>query len=148
METFEARLSLPCSPETAFEFLIQPSNIKLISPPAMGLFFVEAPERLSLGAKMHFKLQAYGVARESIHEVTQFQSAQRFVEQQVSGPLRKWVHEHVFEVSDSGVTLIDRIQFEPPGGVVGLIITAARIQENLEDGFDHRHSVLEKMLRG
>ena len=114
----------------------------------MGLFFMEAPERLSLGAKMHFKLQAYGVARESIHEVTQFESARRFVEQQVSGPLKKWVHEHVFEVSGSGVTLIDRIQFEPPGGVIGLMITASRILENLEDGFDHRHGALEKLLRG
>lgn len=147
METFEARLTLPCSAEAAFDFLAQPENIKRISPPDMGLFFVDAPERLSLGARMSFKVQAFGVAREAVHEITQFDEPGSFTEQQVKGPLGHWVHEHLFEADGEGaVTLIDRIEFEPPGGIVGLMITADRILENLEEAFDHRHDQLEKLL--
>lgn len=147
METFEARLTLPCAQEVAFDFLAHPENIKRISPPDMGLFFVEAPERLSLGARMQFKVQAFGVAREATHEITQFDEPGSFTEQQVKGPLGHWVHEHLFEPDGEGaVTMIDRIEFEPPGGVVGLLVNADRILENLEEGFDHRHDQLEKLL--
>lgn len=146
METFEASIKLPCSMRDAFEFLIQPANIKLISPAGMGLFFVKAPERLCLGAQMHFKVQAYGVVREAVHEVTEFAVSERFVEQQISGPMKQWIHEHLFEESSDGVVITDRIQFEPPGGVVGLVINKSRILDNLEEGFDHRHSRLEKLL--
>ena len=147
METFEARLTLPCAAEVAFDFLAHPENIKRISPPDMGLFFVEAPERLSLGARMQFKVQAFGVAREATHEITQFDEPGSFTEQQVKGPLGHWVHEHLFESDGEGaVTMIDRIEFKPPGGVVGLLINADRILDNLEEGFDHRHDQLEKLL--
>ncbi|MDA0586695.1 MAG: SRPBCC family protein [Planctomycetota bacterium] len=147
METFEARLTLPCNAEVAFDFLAHPENIKRISPPDMGLFFLEAPKRLSLGARMQFKVQAFGVAREAIHEITQFDEPGSFTEQQVKGPLGHWVHEHLFEPDDEGaVTIIDRIEFQPPGGVVGLLVNADRILESLEEGFDHRHDQLEKLL--
>jgi ligand-binding SRPBCC domain-containing protein len=147
METFESRLTLPCAAEVAFDFLAYPENIKRISPPDMGLFFVEAPERLSLGARMQFKVQAFGVVREATHEITQFDEPRSFTEKQVKGPLRHWVHEHLFEPDGEGaVTMIDRIEFKPPGGVVGLLVNADRILENLEDGFDHRHDQLEKLL--
>ncbi len=146
MQKFEASVTLPCSMDEVFEFLIQPANIKLISPSAMGLFFVSAPERLSLGAKMHFKVQAYGVVREAVHEVVEFTPVTRFVEQQISGPMKKWVHEHTFEETSGGVLVVDRIEFEPPSGVAGLLINKNRILDNLEEGFDHRHGRLEQLL--
>jgi len=147
METFEVRLSLPCAAEAAFDFLSRPENIRLISPPDMGLFFLDAPERLSLGARMRFKMLAFGVAREAVHEITQFEEQVSFIEQQVSGPLGHWVHEHRFETEEEGsVTLIDRIEFEPPGGIVGLMINAERILDNLDEGFGYRHDQLEKQL--
>lgn len=147
METFEARLTLPCPAEAAFEFLAQPENIKKISPPDMGLVFLEAPEQLSLGSKMHFKLLAFGVAREAVHEVTAFNEPHSFTEEQIEGPLGHWVHEHIFEPDGEGsVTVIDRIEFKPPGGIVGLMINAERILDNLDEGFGHRHDQLEKLL--
>lgn len=146
MEIFEASVSLPCTVNEAFDFLVQPENIKLISPASMGLFFVSAPPKLTLGSQMHFKVQAYGVIREAVHEVTEFNPCSRFVERQTTGPMKHWVHEHTFEETAEGVLVVDRISFEPPGGVVGLLITASRVLENLEAGFDHRHSRLEKLL--
>ncbi len=147
METFEARTELNCSPQTAFDFLIQPANIKAISPPGVGLFFVSAPERLELRSQMMFRVQAFGVAREAVHEVTNFEPSTRYVEEQISGPMKAWVHEHLFESTESGVIVIDRIHFLPPGGVAGLLITKDRILDNLDDGFFYRHEQLAKHLK-
>jgi hypothetical protein len=38
---------------------------------------------------------------------------------------------------------IDRIQFVPPGGVAGMIMTASRLLENLDEAFDYRNEQLE-----
>lgn len=141
---FEARTELACSPEIAFEFLAQPENIRLITPSSMMLVFDEAPPMLSLGTRMVFRVQAYGVVRSATHEITEFNAPHRFVERQVEGPMGKWEHEHLFEPTARGVAIVDRITFAPPGGMMGLIVNERKIRDSLEDGFGHRHEVLEK----
>jgi ligand-binding SRPBCC domain-containing protein len=110
----------------------------------MMLVFDSAPERLSLGARLEFRVQAYGVIRSVAHEITQWDELNRFVELQVKGPLGAWEHEHLFEATPRGVTVIDRIKFAPPGGILGLIVNERKIRESLEEGFEHRHIMLEK----
>lgn len=145
MESFEARVELPCSVEEVFDLVARPEGIKKISPPEMGLYFTNSPERYTLGSKVEFKIQAMGLVREIAHEVTAFDDPRSFTEEQTSGPFRHWVHEHIFEAREGGGCVsIDRIQFLPPGGVVGMIMTASRILDNLEDGFDFRHEQLER----
>ena len=144
MAQFEAQVELACSPTEAFEFLARPANIRLISPPQIMLGFDAAPERLSLGAHMDFRVQVYGVVRSASHEVTVWEELQRFVERQVVGPMGAWEHEHLFHPSPGGVTVIDRIEFKPPGGMLGLLVNERKIRETLEDGFEHRHMQLEK----
>ena len=145
MESFEARVELPCSIEEAFDMVARPEGIKKISPPEMGLFFTNSPERYALGSKVEFKVQAMGLVREITHKVTAFDDPKSFTEEQIAGPFRHWVHEHILETREGGgCVVIDRIQFLPPGGVAGMIMTAARILDNLEDGFDYRHEQLER----
>ena len=144
MAHFEAQVELACSPTEAFDFLTRPANIRLISPPQITLVFDSAPERLSLGARMEFRVQAYGVVRSASHEIIQWEELRRFVERQVTGPLGAWEHEHLFNASPGGVIVVDRIEFSPPGGMIGLLVNERRIRESLEEGFEHRHSLLEK----
>jgi ligand-binding SRPBCC domain-containing protein len=144
MAVFEASVELACAPQTAFEFLAQPENIRLMTPASMMLIFDVAPQHLSAGARMEFRVQAYGVVRSAVHEVTDWQPPRRFVERQVAGPMGAWEHEHLFEPTPSGVRVTDRITFAPPSGMLGLLVNERKIRESLEDGFGHRHYELEK----
>ena len=144
MAVFEASVELACSPEVAFEFLVQPENIRLITPSSVMLVFDAAPKRLSLGARMEFRVQAYGVVRSAVYEVTVWDEPRRFVEQQIEGPTGSWEHEHLFQPTSHGVRVTDRITFTPPGGMLGLLINERKMREALEDGFGHRHHELEK----
>ena len=146
MAVFESRVELACSPEAAFEFLARPANILRISPPQIMLVFDAAPERLSLGARMEFRVQAYGVVRSAAHEVVVWDEPHRFVERQVEGPMGAWEHEHLFEPSPRGVIVVDRIEFAPPSGMLGLIVNERKIRDSLEEGFEHRHVMLEKQF--
>ena len=144
MAVFEASVELACSPEAAFEFLAQPENIRGITPSSVMLIFDAAPKRLSLGARMEFRVQAYGVVRSAVHEVTAWDEPRRFVERQIEGPTGSWEHEHLFQPTSHGVRVTDRITFTPPGGMLGLLINERKLREALEDGFGHRHHELEK----
>ena len=147
MELFEARVELACTPSEVFDLVTRPTGIQQVSPPEMGLFFTNAPEQYSAGARIEFQVQTMGLVKKIAHEVTLFEEPNFFSERQVEGPFRHWVHEHLFEVRESGgVIVIDRIEFEPPGGIAGMLMTASRIRDNLEDGFDFRHGVLEKLF--
>jgi ligand-binding SRPBCC domain-containing protein len=44
-----------------------------------------------------------------------------FADVMVSGPMRYWRHEHIFEPANDGVRLIDRITLAHQGGLKGLM---------------------------
>lgn len=149
MAVFETSLVLEATPEQAFDFLIRPANHEKLSPPGVGLKFVNAPEEFALGTQFEFKIQAWGLVQTTMHEIIEFQRPGLFVEQQVKGPLKHWRHEHRFEIDQDGkVIILDFIEFAPPGGLLGMMATESKILENLEDGFYHRHQQLRKLLKG
>jgi ligand-binding SRPBCC domain-containing protein len=148
MPVFETRIPLPCSQERAFEFLIRPANIKAISPPEVDMVFVEAPEVLQLGSRLVFKVQAYGQPIQFEHEIVSFTRPVGFQERMVNGPLPLWLHEYRLEQDpQTGVVLLNRIEFEPPKGFLGMLITADRMLEQMEAGYAHRREALQKALQ-
>ena len=147
MPFFETSVTVPCPRERAFDFLARPANVALISPPELGLSFTSAPEIVQLGSRLEFKVQGFGQVQTMAHEITALVPHELITETQVRGLFAKWVHEHAFEADGGGsVRVIDRIDFQPPKGMLGFLVTAAKIMEQLEDGFAHRHRQLQKLL--
>ena len=65
----------------------------------------------------------------------------------VEGPLKLWMHDYIVEPNPAGgVSLVNRIEFEPPGGLMGFIVTADKILEALDDGFHYRREALQKIF--
>ena len=147
MPIFETKVVVDCPLDKAFDFLLRPANIALITPPTIGLAFTQAPEILALGSRFEFKVQAYGQVQTMLHEITHLEPGALITEQQIKGMLKRWVHEHRFETAGDGqTTIIDRIDFDPPPGLIGLLVTSKKILEGLEDGYYHRQEKLKKLL--
>lgn len=147
MALFESSVAVACLPEKAWDFLVRPANLKLITPPDVGLHLVEAPEVLSLGSKLLFKVQGWGQVQQFLHEITAFDEQKQISEKMIKGLFGRWEHDHVLTENANGETVItDRIEFEPPSGLLGFLVTRKKILEYLEDGFDHRRGQLTKLL--
>jgi ligand-binding SRPBCC domain-containing protein len=148
MPVFESRTELHATVEQLFEFLIRPANLQKIAPQEMQFVFVDPPEVIELGCRLTCKAQAYGMVQKLIYEIVEFDAPTRFREKMVEGPLRRWLHDYIIEShpSPDWVTLVNRIDFEPPGGVLGFIVTSDKILEALEDGFEHRSVELQKLF--
>ena len=147
MPVFETSITLDCPIEQVFEFLLHPANVALIAPPDLGLAFTDAPEVLKLGSRFEFKVQAFGQIQTMIHEITRFEPGKLVTETQVKGLLGHWIHDHKFESLDDGQTVVvDCIDFSPPPGMLGLLVTANKILDQLDDGYYYRHRQLQKLL--
>jgi ligand-binding SRPBCC domain-containing protein len=147
MPLFETSVTLECPPARAFDFLARPANLARISPPELGLSFTSAPEIVELGSRIEFQIQGFGQVQTMAHEITALVPDELITETQIRGLFAEWVHNHIFEARSPGqVHVIDRIDFQPPKGILGLLITAGKILEQLEDGFAHRHEQLRKLL--
>src|SRR5690242_11947780 len=111
-----------------FAFFRRPASRLRLAPPELGLQLVEAPEQLELGSRITLRGRRAGVTQHLVSAVTQFEPGRSFVEEQQQGPFRRWVHSYCFEAQEDGGTLVtEEIDFEPPGGVLGLLHTAAKI---------------------
>ena len=146
MPVFEASVALSCARDLVFEFLVRPANLTQILPPDSGMRFISVPERMELGSRIEFQLEGFGPVQRILHEVTEFDEPRRFVETQVKGPLPSWRHEHLLESDGPAALVIDRVEFEPPGGLLGFIVTEEKIAEMLQAGFAHRHAALKRLL--
>jgi ligand-binding SRPBCC domain-containing protein len=149
MAVFETSVILDCSLERVFDFMTVLTNHEKLSPPDVGLKFVNPPAKLEVGTQFDFKMQAWGSVQTAKHEILQFERPTLYVEQAIRSPMKSYWHEHRFETNSAGQTVMtDRIEFSPPGGLLGLLVTESKILDSLEDGFYHRHEQLKKLLKG
>lgn len=147
MPVFECRTEVQVSPERLFEFITRTENMLKVSPPEVDMVIQEAPEVLAAGSRLVFKVQAFGIPQELIHEIVEFDPPHRFREKMTKGPLSSWVHDYIVEPHGEGhAALINRIEFEPPGGMLGMLVTADRIMSRLEDSYATRGEALKKVL--
>src|SRR5262245_14986371 len=131
MPQFEAVQSFPLPPTEVFEFFRRPANLIRVSPPELHMKLVEGPERVELGSRLVLAGRRWGVPQRVVSEVTAFEMDAVFVDEQREGPFRKWVHTHRFEAIPGGCRVTDRVEYEPPGGMLGLVVNAGFVERDL-----------------
>jgi uncharacterized protein len=71
----------------------------------------------------------------------------RFVDVQLSGPFRAWQHAHEFEAIDSKNTrVIDRITYQPPAGLLGVLADWLLIRWRLRSTLKYRARMLREIF--
>jgi ligand-binding SRPBCC domain-containing protein len=147
MALLEGTVSILCPVERVFDFLTTTDNFTKIVPPDLQLRMVQAPGRLALGSRFEVQILGFGMPQNVIYEITEFVEPLRFQESQVKGPLGRYVHDHAFAPQEDGtVRVTDRIEFAPPGGLLGFLLTEDRLKTSLQQGMEHRHRELKRLL--
>ncbi|MFO1094271.1 MAG: hypothetical protein U0992_13335 [Planctomycetaceae bacterium] len=146
MAEYEHQQRLGCSVEAVFDFLSRPANQLRLSQPESRLTFLDPPEVISAGDELEFEVRAYGTTQSIVHEIVTLERPRLIVERMVHGPLEELEHEHVFESREGLTVLIDRVRFKPPGGMIGLLLTEARLRKSFDESFAYRRRVLEQLV--
>jgi len=143
---FERTVACPCAASEAYEWHLRPGALRRLLPP-WDSATVESgsgpEERLEKGARTVLRVGVGPIGLRWTAEIADEQPDRTFfVDRQVSGPFRSWVHRH--EVSADGrseSTLADRIRYELPLGLLGQLAGGALVRGKLERMFAWRHRV-------
>ncbi len=146
MPQYSTCLEIPRPVAEVFDFLARPANLVQLAPPDLNLQLVQAPERLQLGALLHWKGRRMGVSHALVQEVTAFEETCLIEEQQRQGPFKRWLLVHRFDALESGTRIVEELTYEPPGGLLGLLLRAEAVHREVENLFAYRAQKLRVLL--
>jgi ligand-binding SRPBCC domain-containing protein len=140
-------LEVSCPTSDVFDFLVRPANLVQLAPPDMRLELVQGPERLQLGSLLHWKARRMGVSQSLKNEVTAFEEGILFAEEQRQGPFKRWTFLHRFEATAAGTRIEEELTYEPPGGILGMLVTVRMIENELDSLLAFRADQLPQNFR-
>ena len=146
MAEFISSATFQCSLDGLRRFLGNPQNLPMVSNPDLELEIIAAPQVITAGEKIEFRITAFGFKQRATNQYTEI-SELLIAESQVDGPMRAWSHVQKFEsLPDGSTRLIDEVTFEPPGGMLGYLLTEAKVREQLEEGMAFRYETLQELI--
>ena len=145
MGQFSSTATFPCTPEALRSYLGNPANLPNITDPELNLQVLEAPDTVAEGEEIEFSIHAWGFPQRIRHRWVTVTDQQIIVEQ-VEGPTESWRHEQTITAAPEGCLLTETISFEPPGGMLGYILTEDAIRQSLESGTAIRIELLTRQL--
>jgi len=112
---FQCELRLPLSPGELFPFFADAGNLDAITPPWLH-FRIVTPRPLAMraGTLIDYQLRVRGLPLRWRTLIREWQPPLRFVDEQVRGPYRQWIHEHTFEPLDGGTLVRDQVRYAVP----------------------------------
>jgi ligand-binding SRPBCC domain-containing protein len=115
LREFTTELWLPLPPEELFPFFADAANLQAITPPWLDFHVVTpAPIRMQAGALIDYRLRVHGLPLRWRTRINVWEPPHRFVDEQLRGPYRRWVHEHTFEARDGGTLARDHVSYAVP----------------------------------
>lgn len=128
------------SKEDIFEFFASAENLERLTPPWLNFKILSAlPIDMDAGTVIEYQIKLHGIPIRWESEITLWDPPHNFCDVQRKGPYRKWVHEHIFETSDVGTLVRDRVNYEVIGGN---LINKLFVRKDLEKIFNYRQATL------
>ena len=110
--TLESTTEVPRPLEEVFAFHAEADNLQALTPPWLDFRIVTPPPiEMRRGTRIVYRLRVRGIPVGWTSEITAWEPPHRFVDEQVRGPYRLWVHEHVFTGSGSRTVIRDRVRY-------------------------------------
>jgi ligand-binding SRPBCC domain-containing protein len=144
VHNFESQLWLPQPRGKVFAFFSDAQNLDLITPPWLH-FRTIAPDsgEMRPGTLMDHRLRIHGFPLRWCSKITDWDPPVRFVDKQVRGPYRLWIHEHRFEERGGGTLVQDHVRYAV---LFDFLIHRLFIRPDIERIFAYRQQKLRELF--
>lgn len=142
---------LPLSLSQAWDFFSNPQNLAVITPKDLGFTIHPgyARESTYAGQLISYTLRPmFGIAVHWVTEITHVKSPHSFKDIQLVGPFALWHHEHRFTQVESGVLMMDIVDYKLPLGFIGHMVNRFKVKNDVEKIFAYRKAKLEELFAG
>ena len=143
---FRARIELPLARERLFPFFADAGNLEVLTPPELNFRVVTPPPiEMREGALIEYRLRLMGVPFAWLTRIAVWDPPQEFVDEQLKGPYRRWVHKHLFVETSFGTRMHDSVEYELPLFPVGEL-AGPLVDWQVRRIFRYREAALKKAL--
>jgi ligand-binding SRPBCC domain-containing protein len=138
-----AELWVPRPIEVVFPFFSNAENLNEITPGWLNFqLLTSVPIQMMLGTIMDYKLRLHGIPIRWQSQIEEWDPPFRFVDSQIRGPYRKWIHTHTFQSRDGGTVIRDDVEYAIGLGWLDEIVKRWLVKPDLDKIFEFRHKQL------
>jgi ligand-binding SRPBCC domain-containing protein len=105
------QLWLPLPPEKLFPFFADATNLEAITPPWLKFQVLTPNIVMGEGTLIEYRLRVHGFPLRWHSRIVVWQPPHRFVDEELRGPYRRWIHEHSFEEQNGGTLVRDHVHY-------------------------------------
>lgn len=137
---FESELQLARPVSEVFPFFADARNLQALTPDWLNFeVLTPGPVELRVGALIDYRLRVHGLPLRWRTHIKVWEPPHRFVDEQLRGPYRQWIHEHTFAERNGGTLARDVVHYAVPGGA---LINRLFVRRDVERIFAFRREQL------
>ena len=145
-QQLEVSLTVKQPREEVFSYFADAGNLERLTPPELHFrLLTSRPITMFAGALIDYRLQLFGVPFAWQTLISRWEPPACFVDEQLRGPYRKWVHTHLFRDVAGGTEIIDRVDYQLPLRPLGHLVQWP-VARQLERIFSFRQQVLKELF--
>lgn len=106
-----------------FRFFERPENLSKLTPHWLSFkITTKLPLEMKQGAEFEYTISLFGIPMKWKTLIAKYSPPNIFIDEQVKGPYKKWVHTHSFVEIKGRVIMKDRVEYDLYGGFLKYII--------------------------
>ena len=145
---FEASQFIEKSQTEVFEFFSIAGNLNLITPRHLSFdILTPAHIKMQVGTIIDYRMKIYGIPVRWRTEISEWDPPNRFADNQVKGPYKKWYHTHSFQSRDNGTLMTDHVEYAVPGGFLAPLLNRLFVRRDVEKIFQYRNKKIIELFK-
>ncbi len=132
-----------------FDFFSRAENLEQITPAWLNFKVLSlSTSTIEAGTLIRYLLRWHGVPLRWTSRIVRWEPPYAFIDEQVSGPYRRWHHEHRFQEQEGGTLITDRVEYSLPLGLLGEVAHALMVRREVAAIFDFRAGEIRRRFGG
>ncbi|MGD9898997.1 MAG: SRPBCC family protein [Calditrichaceae bacterium] len=133
--------------ETVFAFFSDAANLQELTPPWLHFKIIsKLPIEMKADALIDYQLKLFGIPFHWRTKIFEWNPPDYFVDIQLKGPYKEWIHTHRFEKHGNKTIMKDEVKYALPFGSLSAPVRYFFVKKNIEKIFEYRTKQLVSLL--
>lgn len=148
MYNFKQSQKIEANLKEVFEFFQKPENLARVTPKWIN-FSIKSklPLVMKEGAEFEYTIKLYGIPVYWKTKIIKYSPPDIFIDEQIKGPYKTWIHTHKFRQMDGHVLMEDSVDYDLRGGIFKAIAHRLFVKNSVKKIFKYRKKIIEKEIK-